>query len=126
MFKFIGALFAFLAPTMSFAQVGPVVASGGQNIFGLLLTGQSFLNVLIKALFVFAIVVIIWGVIKFMMAGGEEAKDGAKNILIYGVLGLFIMTSIWGLVSVLRRSTGVGNGNDPVNIFCIPTPQQPC
>ncbi len=49
-----------------------------------------------------ALLVFIWGVIKYVIAAGDsnEREEGRKFML-YGIIGLFVMVSIWGLVSVL-------------------------
>jgi hypothetical protein len=49
-----------------------------------------------------------WGLAKFIW-GGAEDKAVAKNMLIWGVVALFVASSIWGIVYVLRDTFGVGN-----------------
>ena len=41
------------------------------------------------------------------IAGDEEKKKEAKNTVIYGVIGLFVMVSIWGLVNILDSTLGL-------------------
>ena len=126
--KYLFVLFSFMLPVLSFAQnIGPVTpGQGQQTIGGLLLTGQSLLNLVIRVLFVFAILTIVWGAIQFMTTKGEDKSKEAKNTILWGVVALFVMTSIWGLVGILRRSTDVGTGNEKVNIPCIGGPNINC
>lgn len=125
-------VFSFLAPVAVFAQnvnVGPAYA-GNQNAFTLLSTGQSFMNLLIRVLVGFAIVMIIVGVIQFIIAGSsgnEEAGKKAKGTILYGVLGLFVITTIWGLVAIVRRTLGTGTpGSADVQLPCVPGQDQNC
>lgn len=57
-----------------------------------------------------AFLVFIWGVAKFIKASGDgkEVKE-SKNLLIWGVIGLFIMVSIWGIIAWLQREFGFGS-----------------
>ncbi len=129
--KFIALIASFLLPIVTFAQInqsaGPAY-QGNQNIFTLLFTGQSLMNLLIRVLVGLAILIIIWGVIQFIIAGtsgGEEAQAKAKGTILYGILGLFVITTIWGLVGILRRTLGTGTG-DTVSIPCVPGMDQNC
>ena len=55
-----------------------------------------------------AIVFFFWGLAKYILnAGDEEKKKEGRNIMIWGVIALFIMVSIWGIVSVLADTFGV-------------------
>ncbi len=130
--KFIALVFSFLAPVAVFAQnvnVGPAYA-GNQNAFTVLSTGQSLMNLVIRVLVGLAILMIIWGVVQFIMAGAsgsEEAKSKAKGTILYGILGLFVITTIWGLVGIVRRTLGTGTpGSDSVVLPCVPGQDQNC
>ena len=53
-----------------------------------------------------ALLAFIWGLSKFILASGSEEKiaDG-KWIMKWGVIGLFFMFSIWGVIQVI--TTGI-------------------
>lgn len=53
--------------------------------------------------------VFVWGVARFIKASGneKEVKD-SKNILIWGVIGMFVLVSIWGIITLLRGELGFG------------------
>lgn len=57
-----------------------------------------------------AFLVFIWGVGRFIRSAGneKEIKD-SKNILIWGVVGLFILVTIWGIMSFLRSEFDFGS-----------------
>ncbi|OGI83139.1 hypothetical protein A2903_01950 [Candidatus Nomurabacteria bacterium RIFCSPLOWO2_01_FULL_33_17] len=126
MYKIIGFVMGVMAPVVTFAQVS--LPSGPQNAFSILATGQSLMNIIIKVLIGFAMVMIIIGVVKFIMAGSsgsEEAKDKAKGTILYGVLGLFIIVTMWSLVGIVRRTLGT-NTDEKFPLPCVPGYAQGC
>jgi hypothetical protein len=57
------------------------------------------------------LIVFLWGMIKYMTAGADsEGRTEARNVMIYGVIGMFVMVSVFGLVGVLQRSFWVSGG----------------
>lgn len=49
----------------------------------------------------------------FNMIGSEEKREDGKTAVYYGIIGLFVMVSIWGLVNVLD-STFRLSGTSPI------------
>lgn len=42
------------------------------------------------------------GVIKYVAGGdSEENRKAARNMMIWGIIALFVMISVWGLVNIL-------------------------
>lgn len=58
-----------------------------------------------------AFLVFILGVGRFIKAAGneKEIKD-SKNLLIWGIVGLFVMVTIWGIIAFLQGEFGFGTG----------------
>jgi hypothetical protein len=59
----------------------------------------------------------LWGVIQYITAGADEEKRaGARNYMIYGIIGLFVLVSVWALVfwlgSILGLRPGGGLGSN--------------
>ena len=60
---------------------------------------ESVLRRSIGILFVLATVVFLWGVIQYVIAGGDEDKiKTAKDYIVWGLVGLFVMLTMWGIV----------------------------
>jgi hypothetical protein len=61
----------------------------------------------VPLLAVIAFLVFAIGVGRFIKSAGDgkDIKD-TKKILIWGVIGLFVLTSIWGIVSFIRGELG--------------------
>lgn len=70
---------------------------------------------IIPFLGVVAFLVFVWGVARFIKAAGneKEIKD-SKNLLIWGIIGLFVLVTIWGIISFLSNEFGFGGGNPAI------------
>ncbi len=72
--------------------------------FGTCMLGQS----VVQILFGIALIIFIWGVIQFIAnAENEEARKKGRDFIIWGIIGLFVMVAIWGLVKLLTTTTGI-------------------
>lgn len=72
---------------------------------------SDIVKTIIPILMLVAFVVFLWGVVKFIFAGGDENKrKDAKNYIIYGLIGLFVMVAVWGIVEVVLNTFGVEGG----------------
>ena len=68
-------------------------------------------NALVPIMITLAFVVFVWGLITFILASGDEAaKDEGKRRMIWGVIALFIIISIWGIIALLQTMTGTAGG----------------
>lgn len=68
-----------------------------------------------------ALIVFLWGVLSYVISGNDENKKNAKIFMIYGIIGLFVMVSVWGLVTILADSIFDGNRiNQPPTVPGIP------
>lgn len=54
-----------------------------------------------------AFLVFVLGVARFIKSAGneKEIKD-SKKLLIWGIVGLFVLVTIWGIISFLRSEFG--------------------
>jgi cbb3-type cytochrome oxidase subunit 3 len=86
----------------------PSVALASQSVQGMLVRALSLINFLIGTVFVLAILVFFYGLVRFVLSAGEkDARERAKQIMVWGVIAVFIMTSIWGIIAFLQDSFGV-------------------
>lgn len=52
-----------------------------------------------------------WGLMKFIFAAGnEDSKADGKKIMIMGIIALFVMVAVWGLVGFIADNLGVQTG----------------
>lgn len=64
---------------------------------------------IIPLLFAVATVVFIWGIVMYVIYDGGEKKERGHRFMIYGLIGLTVMFSVWGLVRILGSTFGVLN-----------------
>ena len=68
----------------------------------------KLVNALIPIAIGFAILFFFYGLAKYILnAGDEEKKKEGRSIMIWGVIALFVMVSIWGIINVLADTFGV-------------------
>lgn len=63
---------------------------------------------LIPLVFSLALLMFFWGVVKYIKSEGSAKEDGRK-IMIWGVVAMFVMASIWGIVYLIRSELGIGS-----------------
>jgi len=66
----------------------------------------------VPLLFALALVAFIWGVIQYYInPDNEEKRKKGKSFIIGGIIALFVMTSVWGIVTILRTTFKVDGNN---------------
>lgn len=81
----------------------PAVALAQTRTLGDLLgLFSNIINAMIPFFIALAGLLFLYGVLKMVMAGDdEEARKAGRGTMIYGVIALFVMVSVWGLVALL-------------------------
>ncbi len=69
---------------------------------------------IIPLIFAAAFVVFLWGVLKFMAARDAPKQAEAKQLIIAGLIGLFVMTSVWGILKIVSTTFGIDASTVPV------------
>jgi len=80
---------------------------------GSLASLNSLFSTLIVVLIALAIVWFTWNVIKYVMSADEKGKEQAKSQMIWGIIALAVIVSVWGLVAVLRTIFSVDSDVAP-------------
>jgi hypothetical protein len=102
-----GALATLAVPLVSFAQTLNNFSDVGTFIINLIN------NVLVPVLFSIAFIVFLWGAFTTFILGAhqEEVKEKGKNLMLWGLIGFFVMVSVWGLVNILTGSISFGDNS---------------
>jgi hypothetical protein len=103
---------------VGFGAAGIVEANQQQlsNVQNLVRNLTAIANTVIGLLAVVAIIVFIWGIIKYVLAEGDaEKRADARGFMIYGVVGIAVLVGIWALVNFLLNFFGL-NGTQTVNL----------
>ena len=79
-------------------------------------------NTVVILLISFSVIWIIVNVVRYLVAGGDNEKRKAGGLsILWGVVGLFVILSIWGLVAILKNTFSTNN-NVPTNQFPVVIP----
>jgi hypothetical protein len=89
----------------------PGVAAAA-DLTDILQLASNFLNALMGLFITLAIVVFFWGLISYLFKAGEDKSEGLK-IMFYGVITIFVMVSIWGIIRLLQNTFKV-TSTDPI------------
>ncbi len=55
-----------------------------------------------------ALTMFVWGVVQYVINSDEEAKkEKGKQFMIWGIIALAVMFSVWGLVNILGSTFGI-------------------
>ncbi|MEK7576729.1 MAG: hypothetical protein AAB482_03470 [Patescibacteria group bacterium] len=72
---------------------------------------------IIPFLIVIATLVFLFGIIRYVTAGGDEEKTKqGRNLMIFGIIALAVMISVWGIVKFVVQATGFGDTAIPGGI----------
>jgi hypothetical protein len=102
---------ALALPLTSFAALG--------NISGLVTDIGGIVNQIIPILFAIALLGFFYGLVMYIF-GKEDNKDQAKKTMIWGVVALFVMASVWGLVTFIGNAVGINQAAAPSVTPLIP------
>lgn len=98
--------FIALLPTVTFAQKL-------RDINSVSTKATNIGNLIIELAIGVAIVWLIVNIVRYLIAGGEEERKKGGEAILYGVIGLFVIFSIWGLVNVLLGTFTFEKNNRP-------------
>ena len=69
---------------------------------------SNIVNPIVELMFIIAGVIFVYGVVEFLMNAEDEAKrDVGKRHILWGMVGLFIMLSVFGIMQILVGTLGV-------------------
>jgi len=85
----------------------PLFASATGTVVEIINQLRAIFDTIVPLLMVVAMAVFLWGVVKYIYAAGDEEKrKEAKGIIIYGVLGMFILVAFWGIIQIVAYTFG--------------------
>ena len=99
-----------------FTSIGltfPVLASA-QTFFEILTAIDSVVARLVPVVLSLGILLFFWGLARYIIQTDTvEGKAAAKSIMIWGVVTIFIMVSLWGIVNFLQLLSGTTGAPSP-------------
>ncbi len=69
---------------------------------------KDFVNVLNYILLTLLLVVFFWGLAKFILhAADAKERDNGKSLMLWGLIGIFVVISLWAIIVFLRDSVDI-------------------
>ena len=82
---------------------------------------ENVFKPLVGIILTLALIYFLWGVFKYIQSAGDETKrKEGISMMTYGVIALFVMVSVWGLVDLLKNTFPLDN-TPPQPIPASPT-----
>lgn len=90
-------------PFVAYAQLG--------NIEGIVASIGRLVSLATPILVGIALLVFFWGLVKFIFNhGNEDAKDQGKRLMVGGVIALFVIVSIVGIIGFIGNALEIDQG----------------
>jgi len=101
------ALVLFVLPALTHAQ----------TVGKFLRTVRGWLNLLVPMLITLGIIAFFWGLAMYLFSDGEEKGKGLNRMMM-GILAVFVMASLGGIINILQNTTGAGKAKT-INPPCV-------
>lgn len=112
--KILGGIALFALPMVVLAQDLDGVTDFVQAIGNLI---QTLLPIVVAL----ALLFFFWGLAKFILAAGNEVdKEKGRNMMIWGIVALFVMVAVWGLVEFIGGALDINIGEDLSDVPTVP------
>lgn len=89
------------------ALMAPALASAA-GILDTINVVNRVLRAIVPMLITVALIVFIWGLIKYLLeVNSEEKRKQGVQLMLWGVIAIFVMSSVWGIVRLLQNTFSV-------------------
>lgn len=102
----------FFAPLLAFAQTGTYIT----NVLTII---KGIINAAFPILTSLAILFFFWELIQYIRSSAEEKAEN-RSMLLWSILALFIIFSVWGIIRVAQGITNTG-GSQQIQSSQIPS-----
>jgi len=65
---------------------------------------DQILNPIVALLFAAAFLVFLWGMLQYVVKPDDTDKTQGKKHMLWGIVGMFIMFSAWGIVELIQNT----------------------
>lgn len=100
----------FVFPVVAFAETRVTSIQGALGLI------RSLMGIAVPLLIAAAVVVFLYGVLKFITSSGDaEKRKESQGVMIWGIIGIAVMVSVWGLVRILTGTVNPENTVPEIN-----------
>jgi len=106
----------FSIPFIS-ALVAPYFVRAASTLNTLMADATTFITSISKTGSLACVVIFFYGLAKFIYNEGDAAKkEKSKAIMTWGVVGVFVLVTIWGIIGFIQLSVGNTSGPGTITI----------
>ncbi len=113
-----GAFSSLVLPVLALAAPTPTGVST-TYINSILNAVESTLKALVPLLISIAFVILLIYIVRYIW-GGADGKDASRSGIVWSIIALAVMLSIWGLVGLVQNIAGVSNSSTPATPPTLP------
>lgn len=84
------------------------------GIFAIILMAQDLINKLLPFIITLTVLFFLFGLFKLVISSDGDSRSEARGYVAWGIVALFVMVSVWGLVNILARSFNLNNSTPPL------------
>ena len=86
-------------------EIIPIAEASITTLMGSI--NRVIINPIIALLFALALVYFLYGVAKYLLnPDSEEVRKSSKSQMLWGVIGMFIMISVFGIMTIIINTLG--------------------
>ena len=100
--NWLAAIAIVSTPALAFAQAR--ITNGAIGILDRVIFIMN--SRIIPLIILLALISFLYGVYEYVK-GGKREIGGARDAMLYGLIGLFVMVSVWGLINFVGDTFGV-------------------
>lgn len=98
--KFLITATAFFLPSVVLAQITDAIS--------LMVEVGKLIQILLGVASGLALLAFVFGLAKFVFASGNEDRVAeGRRMMMWGIVALFVMVAVWGLVAFLQSALGL-------------------
>jgi hypothetical protein len=110
-------------PLIAFAQFTP--NTGQTQILNIIRFVQNILNYVVPIMITVGFIMFAWAVFQFVTNKNAEERAGAQSLMIYSIVGIFVVSSVWGIVALVGQALDIGQGGKGVLPCVVDTNNDP-
>jgi uncharacterized membrane protein HdeD (DUF308 family) len=77
----------------------------GSTITDIIYFMINIINQAVVLVVALALLFFFWGIMKFILnADNDEERTKGKKVMVWGIIALFVMVSVWGLINILANT----------------------
>lgn len=87
----------------------------------------ELIGVLTPIIVALALMAFFWGLAMYVLnfSGEDKDKKKGRDMMVYGLLVLFVMVSVWGIVNILQSTFDINPNNSTLQDSKIPKVDAP-